>query len=314
MFDSKGFDSWADSYDKDMERLTAENSYPFAGYREVLGRIARTILEKDGVEVLELGFGTGTLASELYEKGCEIYGQDYSGRMVELAQAKMPGAHLYQKDFGEGLAEPLLERKYDFIVATYAMHHLTDEQKISLINDMIALLKDDGKILIGDISFETREDMNRCREEYTDEWDDDEIYFVAEEFKKVFPEMEFEKISFCGGVISIPKKTERRTGNMKLSAIFEEKPERWGFRGDPYFWDHLKERAENMDILSPDELEQWIKEEYLSLSGKPLTDEYMDFAVIKQFAHGGMSSGGVDNRWWMRKGIPLLKSRLGSLR
>lgn len=157
-------------------------------------------------------------------------------------------------------------------------------------------------------------DMERCREEYTDEWDDDEIYFVAEEFKKVFPEMEFEKISFCGGVISIPKKTERRTGKMKLSAIFEEKPERWGFRGDPYFWDHLKERAENMYILSPDELEQWIKEEYLSLSGKPLTDEYMDFAVIKQFAHGGMSSGGVDNRWWMRKGIPLLKSRLGSLR
>ena len=69
--------------------------------------------------------------------------------------------------------------------------------------------------------------------------------------------------------------------NMKLSKIFEEKPERWGFRGDPYFWEHLKELAENMDIISPDELESWIKEQYLSLSGKPLTDEYMDFAVIK---------------------------------
>ena len=68
-----------------------------------------------------------------------------------------------------------------------------------------------------------------------------------------------------------------------------------------------------MDLISPDELEQLIKEEYLSLSGKALTDEYMDFAVIKQFAHGGMSSGGVDNRWWMREGIPLLKSRLSEL-
>ena len=100
---------------------------------------------------------------------------------------------------------------------------------------------------------------------------------------------------------------------MKLSAIFEEKPERWGFRGDPYFWEHLKERAENMDILSPDELEAWVKEEYHLLSGKALTDEYMDFAVIKQFAHGGMSSGGVDNTWWMEKGIPLLKNRLAGL-
>nr|MBQ4457178.1 MobA protein [Clostridia bacterium] len=100
---------------------------------------------------------------------------------------------------------------------------------------------------------------------------------------------------------------------MKLSVIFEDKPQMWGLRGDPYFWDYLKELAEDMDILSPDKLEAWIRQEYLSLSGKPLTGEYMDFAVIKQFAHGGMSSGGVDNRWWMEEGIPLLKNRLAAL-
>ncbi len=100
---------------------------------------------------------------------------------------------------------------------------------------------------------------------------------------------------------------------MKLSVIFEEKPERWGFRGDPYFWEHLKELAEEMDMVSPDELEQWIKQEYLSLSGKAMTGEYGDFAVIEQFAHGGMSSGGVDNLWWLEEGIPLLKSRLSAL-
>jgi len=100
---------------------------------------------------------------------------------------------------------------------------------------------------------------------------------------------------------------------MKLSIIFEEKPKRWGFRGDPYFWDYLKECANNMEMISPEELEAWIKKEYLSLSGKILTDKYMDFAVIEQFAHGGMSSGGVDNRWWIEVGIPLLKSRLAVL-
>ncbi len=100
---------------------------------------------------------------------------------------------------------------------------------------------------------------------------------------------------------------------MKLSRIFEEKPESWGFRGDPYFWDYLKERAEKMDMISFDELEKWIKREYLSLSGKALTDKYGDFAVIEQFAHGGMSSGGVDNLWWIDTGIPLLKSRLTAL-
>ncbi len=100
---------------------------------------------------------------------------------------------------------------------------------------------------------------------------------------------------------------------MKLSVIFEKRPERWGFRGDPYFWDHLKNLAEDMDLISPEELEAWIRKEYLSLSGKVLTDRYGDFAVIKQFAHGGMSSGGVDNGWWTEEGIPLLKSRLALL-
>ncbi len=100
---------------------------------------------------------------------------------------------------------------------------------------------------------------------------------------------------------------------MKLSKIFEEKPERWGFRGDPYFWDHLKALAEDMEPVSPDELENWIKNEYLAVSGKALTDEYGDYAIVEQFAHGGMSSGGVDNLWWINDGIPLLKSRLAAL-
>ena len=75
---------------------------------------------------------------------------------------------------------------------------------------------------------------------------------------------------------------------MKLSAIFEEKPERWGFRGDPHFWDHLKKLAEDMDIIPPDALEAWIKKEYFSLSGKVMTNEYGDFAktLTADLRHG----------------------------
>ena len=107
------------------------------------------------------------------------------------------------------------------------------------------------------------------------------------------------------------KPDEERNKETKLSMIFEEKPETWGYRGDPYFWDYLKDKAENMDIISPDELEEWIKKEYFSLSGKEMTPG--GCAVIEQFAHGGMSSGGVDNDWWLENGIPLLKSRLAAL-
>ena len=49
--------------------------------------------------MLDLGFGTGTLTAKLYENGCTIWGQDFSRRMIEIAQEKMPDAHLYQGDF-----------------------------------------------------------------------------------------------------------------------------------------------------------------------------------------------------------------------
>ena len=99
---------------------------------------------------------------------------------------------------------------------------------------------------------------------------------------------------------------------MKLSTIFKERPETWGYRGDPYFWEYLENLAENMELISPDELEKQRKGEYFSLSGKEMTEN--DLAVIEQFKHGGMSSGGVDNNWWLKKGIPLLRIRLSAFR
>ena len=98
---------------------------------------------------------------------------------------------------------------------------------------------------------------------------------------------------------------------MNLSNIFDEKPERWGLRGDPYFWDYLKEKAEDIEIASPDDLEKWIKKEHLALSGEEMTEGSM--VRIEEFAHGGMSSGGVCGTWWSEEGIPLLKSRLSKL-
>ena len=95
---------------------------------------------------------------------------------------------------------------------------------------------------------------------------------------------------------------------MKLSVIFEDKPERWGYRGDPYFWDYLKEKAEEMELITPELLEIWIKDEHFALSGIELTEE--STAVVDRFAHGGMSSGGIAGDWWCAVGIPLLKDRL----
>lgn len=203
MLDNKGFDLWADGYDEAVGLSDEDNTYPFAGYKEVLGGIFRTVMEKPGAAVLDMGFGTGTLTTKLYEHGCEVYGQDFSARMIELAAAKMPGAHLYQGDFAGGLAEPLRHRKYDFIIATYSLHHLADEQKVVFLRHLSEYLAEGGKILIGDVAFETRADLEQCARDAGDEWDDEEFYCVAEELRAFFPGLRFEKISFCAGILTI---------------------------------------------------------------------------------------------------------------
>ena len=203
MLDSKGFDLWADGYDKAVGISDEDNTYPFAGYKEVLGSIFKTIMQKPNAKVLDIGFGTGALTTKLYENGCIIYGQDFSARMIELASEKMPNANLYQGDFAKGLVEPLTAQSYDYIVATYSLHHFADHQKVELIHTLMGLLNEGGEILIGDVAFESREELDQCKQAAGDEWDEDEIYFVAEELRKGFPTLEFEKISYCAGVLKI---------------------------------------------------------------------------------------------------------------
>ena len=203
MLNGKEFDLWADGYDKTVGISDEESTYPFAGYKKVLGFIFQTIIGVENAVVLDIGFGTGTLTTKLYEQGCSIYGQDFSTRMIALASEKMPYAHLYQGDFSKGLVEPLRDRRYDYIVATYSLHHLTDTQKRVFLSELRDHLKENGKIIIGDVAFETRKDLERCRLAAGDAWDDDEIYFVAEELRKDLPGLSFTQISDCAGVLML---------------------------------------------------------------------------------------------------------------
>lgn len=197
------FDLWAGSYDKSVGLSDQQNTYPFAGYRQVLNEIYRGVLSQPAKTVLDIGFGTGVLTAKLYQQGCRIFGQDFSQKMIEMAQKKMPQAQLYQGDFSHGLAKPLTQRTYDAIVATYSLHHLEDGQKVLFLQNLLPLLNPSGRVYIGDVAFATRADLEACKQAAGEEWDIEEFYFVYEELKPALPGLAFTSCSFCAGVLTL---------------------------------------------------------------------------------------------------------------
>ena len=133
---------------------------------------------------------------------------DFSLEMIKIAHSKMPDANLLQWDFTLGVPPALRNQTFDFIIGTYALHHLSDDAKVDFIAELLGLLAPQGAILIGDVCFQTRSALLSCKAACGNTWDTDEIYFVFSELQErlsPFCRMAFHEFSFCSGVIEIRK-------------------------------------------------------------------------------------------------------------
>ncbi|MBS1419775.1 MAG: class I SAM-dependent methyltransferase [Oscillospiraceae bacterium] len=205
MLDEKGFDNWAGDYDESVKRSQSRCSYPFAGYGEVLEMVYRRVKEGRGKKILDLGFGTAALTKRLYDNGAALTGLDFSEEMIKIAREKMPGARLIRHDFSKGLPAALAGERFDYIICTYAIHHLTQAQKIHFLKDLKNNLAGKGEIILGDVMFETREELEACRFQAGGDWDESEVYPVIQELSQEIEGLRFIKISPCSGVCIIKK-------------------------------------------------------------------------------------------------------------
>lgn len=205
MLGSEGFDLWASGYDRSVGLSDEENSYPFAGYKRVLGEIYRILRETQARQVLDIGCGTGILGAKLCAAGINVTGLDFSGEMLKAARERMPEARLIKWDFSCGLPEELKAGQMDAVVCTYALHHLTDDKKGDLLKEIRQCVKPGGRILIGDIAFETVQSREACRTEAGDDWDEDEIYMTMDEMRErlVGVMYSYRQISECAGLLEM---------------------------------------------------------------------------------------------------------------
>jgi len=203
---NKHFDLWSKNYDIDVNISDENSEYPFTGYKKVLGDVYNRVMQKCPAKVLDIGIGTGTLSRKLYEQGNNITGIDFSEEMISASRKNMPSAEFIQWDITKGLPEEL--GKFDFIISTYAIHHLTDDEKIVFIGLLFEHLNDGGSIIIGDVGFENRELLEECRAACGGGWDSEEFYSVVSELRERLQgicELEFCKFSHCSGVLVLWK-------------------------------------------------------------------------------------------------------------
>ena len=200
-FPPSEFDDWAATYD---ESASPGIGFPFDGYQRVLQTIFECASCPPGASVLDLGIGTGNLASLFSVAGCRMWGLDFSPEMLKHARTKLPHATLAVADLRT--TWPLaFQRRFDCIVSAYTFHHFPLEEKVTLVQQVLTYyLEPGGQLLIGDIAFTGTAEEDAQRQALGEEWEQ-EYYWLAEETKPAFGavgiQVDFMPISSCAGFL-----------------------------------------------------------------------------------------------------------------
>jgi putative AdoMet-dependent methyltransferase len=198
------FDEWAHHYDPSGSDA---DGFPFAGYDQVLSEIVNYAGPSELLSILDLGTGTGNLASLFAGTSCKVWGIDFSSEMLAKARSSLPDCHFIQADL-LGQWPEVLNRRFDRIVSAYVFHEFDLPTKVELLrrlkNDYLA---NPGRMIIGDIAFPSQQILNSARERFAERWDPDEYYWAADDAIGILNSMAisvtYKQVSICGGVFVI---------------------------------------------------------------------------------------------------------------
>ena len=153
--------NWRDHWDFDRQALVHDElvynakhgSSKHPGYEQTLRTVVQWVHPIPGEQGLDIGTGTGNLAAQFLAQQVHMVGIDQSQAMLKQCKRKFPS---FETRLGNFLAIPYLDHSFDFVVSSYALHHLTDEQKPLALEEMRRVLKPHGRICIADLMFENR--------------------------------------------------------------------------------------------------------------------------------------------------------------
>jgi ubiquinone/menaquinone biosynthesis C-methylase UbiE len=103
----------------------------------------------EGMDVLDVGAGTGTLAALVNERhpGARVTGLDADPAMLERARRKAPRA-----SFDEGMSDalPYPDGSFDRVLSSLFFHHLRPEDKRRTLAEIHRVLRPRGELHVAD--------------------------------------------------------------------------------------------------------------------------------------------------------------------
>jgi putative AdoMet-dependent methyltransferase len=162
----------------DLDVSNEENPFR-TGYQNLVTFIADKVNSRS--RVLELGCGTGNLTLKLREMK-EIVGVDISDEMIKIARTKTRDkkVHYYRDDFLSFFDHN--DKTYDYVISSYAVHHLTESEKNVLFERSYNALSENGVALFGDLMFENKSTRRLLINQFRQK----EIHWVIDIIKKEF--------------------------------------------------------------------------------------------------------------------------------
>ncbi|WP_319521424.1 methyltransferase domain-containing protein [uncultured Desulfosarcina sp.] len=101
-----------------------------------------------GMNILDIGCGTGTTLNHYKNEGCNVFGIDSSPSMLSVAKTRLGGrANLLLGD-ASNMEYP--NNFFDMVIAMMTLHEIFHTARLKVFDEMMRVLKKDGRILIID--------------------------------------------------------------------------------------------------------------------------------------------------------------------
>jgi len=101
-----------------------------------------------GMNILDVGCGTGSHL-ELYQRyKCNLYGIDLSPSMLNVARERLGDAA--QMELGDATNMPYEDNKFDLAISMLTLHEMVPKVRSAAVEEIKRVLKPDGRLLLID--------------------------------------------------------------------------------------------------------------------------------------------------------------------